>query len=79
MAATLKVHKWHTWNVCIRLVIRLDVDIYLYPAKYDTFAISLPWHKQLAKLAHEPLLWSLGASFNVKRWASTSYDIIDSQ
>ena len=35
--------------------------------------------QQLAKLAHEPLLWSLGASFNVKRRASLSYDIIDSQ
>ena len=34
---------------------------------------------QLAKLAHEPLLWSLGASFNVKCCASLSYDIIDSQ
>ena len=34
---------------------------------------------QLAKLAHEPLLWSLGASFNMKRHANPSYDIIDSQ
>ena len=23
MAATLKVHKWHTWNVCVRLFIGL--------------------------------------------------------
>ena len=42
------------------------INVYLYPAKYDSFAISL----QLAKFAYKaPLWWSLGASFNVKRRA----------